>query len=120
MGNWMKNLEVHIPETLAAGVRVMVYAGDLDFICNWEGNHQWTEQMQWAGQDAFNAAAFENFPKVAGQAAGQRKASGGLSFVRIYKAGHMVPMDQPWGPAQDGSELGLRRMTCGASMSRVY
>ena len=95
MGDWMKNLEVHIPETLAAGVRVMVYAGDLDFICNWEGNHQWTEQMQWAGQDAFNAAAFEDFPKVAGQAAGQRKASGGLSFVRIYKAGHMVPMDQP-------------------------
>lgn len=41
MGDWMKNLEVHIPETLAAGVRVMVYAGDLNFICNWEGNHQW-------------------------------------------------------------------------------
>ena len=95
MGDWMKNLQVHIPETLAAGVRVMVYAGDLDFICNWEGNHQWTEQMQWAGQDAFNAATFEDFPQVGGKAAGQRKASGGLSFVRIYKAGHMVPMDQP-------------------------
>ena len=95
MGDWMKNLEVHIPQTLAAGVKVMVYAGDLDFICNWEGNHQWTEEMEWSGQQAFNSASFQDFPLVGGQAAGQRKSSGGLSFVRIYKAGHMVPMDQP-------------------------
>eukprot|EP00238_Polyblepharides_amylifera_P010619 CAMPEP_0196579926 /NCGR_PEP_ID=MMETSP1081-20130531/25785_1 /TAXON_ID=36882 /ORGANISM="Pyramimonas amylifera, Strain CCMP720" /LENGTH=375 /DNA_ID=CAMNT_0041899651 /DNA_START=67 /DNA_END=1190 /DNA_ORIENTATION=- len=34
----MKNLEVGIPTVLAAGVRVLVYAGDQDFICNWLGN----------------------------------------------------------------------------------
>jgi hypothetical protein len=31
--DWMQNLEVHIPNVLAAGVRVLVYAGNQDFIC---------------------------------------------------------------------------------------
>lgn len=51
--------------------------------------------MEWGGQDAFNSTAFEDFLQVAGQAAGQRKSTRGLSFVRVYNAGHMVPMDHP-------------------------
>jgi serine carboxypeptidase-like clade 4 len=31
--DWMQNLEVHIPNVLASGVRVLVYAGNQDFIC---------------------------------------------------------------------------------------
>jgi hypothetical protein len=32
--DWMQNLEVHIPGVLDAGVRVLIYAGNQDFICN--------------------------------------------------------------------------------------
>jgi len=32
---------------------------------------------------------------VGGNAAGQAKSANGLSFVRVYQAGHMVPHDQP-------------------------
>ena len=31
-----------IPELLANGVKVLIYAGDCDFICNWIGNKAWT------------------------------------------------------------------------------
>lgn len=37
-GDWMKSYDIHLPEMLADGVRVMVYAGDQDLICNWLGN----------------------------------------------------------------------------------
>ena len=41
MGDWMNNLEEGIPHVLAAGVRVLIYAGDKDYICNWRGNQRW-------------------------------------------------------------------------------
>ena len=41
MADWMRDLEPVIPPMLEAGVRVMVYAGEDDFICNWAGNRRW-------------------------------------------------------------------------------
>ena len=38
LGDWMKNFDPPIPAMLQAGVRVMIYAGAEDFICNWVGN----------------------------------------------------------------------------------
>lgn len=34
-----------IPDLLHAGVRVLIYAGDQDFICNWLGNRRWVDQL---------------------------------------------------------------------------
>jgi len=35
--DWMKNLEVGIPALLEDGIKVLVYAGEEDLICNWLG-----------------------------------------------------------------------------------
>lgn len=35
--DWMRNLEVGIPALLEDGIRVLVYAGEYDLICNWLG-----------------------------------------------------------------------------------
>lgn len=35
--DWMKNLEVGIPALLEDGIKLMVYAGEYDLICNWLG-----------------------------------------------------------------------------------
>jgi cathepsin A (carboxypeptidase C) len=89
--DWMKNFQTQLPDLLNNGIRVMIYAGDVDFICNWLGNHAWTEALQWPGQSAFNAAQFVDYDNNGGQI----KTASGFSFLRVYNAGHMVPMDQP-------------------------
>lgn len=35
--DWMRNLEVGIPGLLEDGVKLLVYAGEYDLICNWLG-----------------------------------------------------------------------------------
>ena len=99
MGDWMHDFEPVIPAMLEAGIRVMIYAGEKDFICNALGNLRWVKAMQWSGQDAFNKAKPEPFvvardgeEEVIG---GDVREAGQLSFVAVSEAGHMVPMDQP-------------------------
>ena len=38
-GDWMHDFQTMIPEQLAAGIKVLIYAGDQDYICNWLGAH---------------------------------------------------------------------------------
>jgi|TARA_B110000003_G_scaffold14703_1_gene14405 carboxypeptidase C (cathepsin A) len=101
MGDWMHDYEILIPDMIEAGIRVMIYAGEDDFICNWLGNLRWVKAMQWNGREAFNAARPEPFIiQGAGDGeddvvGGDVREHGGLSFVKISEAGHMVPMDQP-------------------------
>ncbi|KPA78503.1 putative mitochondrial serine carboxypeptidase (CBP1) [Leptomonas pyrrhocoris] len=89
-----RNFNYTVPPLLAAGIRVLIYAGDCDFICNWIGNKAWVTALNWPGKAAFNAASDVEF-RVGGRAAGQERKYGNFSFVRVYDAGHMVPMDQP-------------------------
>ena len=35
--DWMRNLEAGIPHLLEDGIKMMVYAGEYDLICNWLG-----------------------------------------------------------------------------------
>eukprot|EP00899_Mesostigma_viride_P013761 jgi/Mesvir1/22386/Mv17877-RA.2 len=97
MADWMSDWEPVIPPMLEAGLRVMIYAGEADFICNWLGNHRWVEAMPWSGQKGFNDA-----PMVPWNGGDAGKAEGGyykafenLSFVKVAQAGHMVPYNQP-------------------------
>ncbi|CAI9104980.1 OLC1v1003786C1 [Oldenlandia corymbosa var. corymbosa] len=92
--DWMQNLEVGIPALLEEGVKVLIYAGEYDLICNWLGNSKWVNAMVWSGQKDFVAAPTVQF-SVNGTAAGQQKSHGPLTFLKVLNAGHLVPMDQP-------------------------
>ena len=83
-----------VSSLLDNGINVLVYSGKEDFICNYYGGRDWTEHMQWTGQDAFNQADRESWT-INGQVAGQVKQSGALTVLEIEGAGHMVPKDQP-------------------------
>ncbi|KAK7344845.1 hypothetical protein VNO77_14992 [Canavalia gladiata] len=92
--DWMRNLEVGIPALVEDGIKVLVYAGEYDLICNWLGNSRWVHSMEWSGQKEFVASTEVPFV-VDGSEAGVLKSHGPLSFLKVYDAGHMVPMDQP-------------------------
>jgi cathepsin A (carboxypeptidase C) len=89
---------------LESGIRVLIYAGDVDFICNWMGNKAWTQELRWSGKEEFNAAGDNKWmyakdgQTVEGGMARTGHAAhgeGSLTFLQVYEAGHMVPMDQP-------------------------
>ena len=90
-----------VPPLLAAGVDVLIYAGDADFVCNWYGNKAWTIALDWPGKDAFHAARDHDWKcyglkaGTARTASGPSKGSGKLTFLQVNNAGHMVPMDTP-------------------------
>ena len=96
MHDWMLQYALIIKPMLEDGVRGMIYAGMEDFICNWLGNWVWVEHSHWDGQANFNQAELKKWASpIDGSDAGEVKSYGPLSFVKIYEAGHMVPMDQP-------------------------
>ena len=65
-----------------------------DFICNWLGNQAWTLALEWPGKTAFNEEGMHDWVRH-GTPSGQARSSGPFTFLRVYNAGHMVPLDQP-------------------------
>ncbi|KAJ9473663.1 hypothetical protein DIPPA_70071 [Diplonema papillatum] len=92
--DWMVNYQTLVRDLLAGGVRTLIYAGDVDFICNWLGNRAWTLALNWPHKAAFNAAPEKPWA-VDGKTAGVARTANGLTFLQVHNAGHMVPHDQP-------------------------
>ncbi|KAJ8523732.1 hypothetical protein ON010_g17387 [Phytophthora cinnamomi] len=102
-GDWSMPFHEFVADMLDDGLRVLIYAGDADLMCNWIGNRAWTLALDWQGKDGFNAAEERAFiahdPLLAdggsGIDAGVVRSFDNFAFLRVYDAGHMVPMDQP-------------------------
>lgn len=98
--DWMRDYQQKLTPMLENGIRVLIYAGDVDFICNWMGNKAWTQELRWSGKKAFNAETDKEwtYTGISGGFARTAQASegqGSLTFLQVVGAGHMVPMDQP-------------------------
>jgi cathepsin A (carboxypeptidase C) len=74
---------------LEGGKRVLVYSGEYDYSCNWEGGYAWIKAMEWEHQSDFNNQEFTNIGY------GNSIKVSNLHFIKFFNAGHMVPMDQP-------------------------
>jgi len=111
MQDWMRNLEVGIPALLEDGIKLLVYVGEEDLICNWLGNSswhiwehivfllkiyvwvldvffcmagnlRWVQAMQWSGQGGFGMSPPEKFV-VDGAEAGSFNTYGPLTFLKV-------------------------------------
>jgi carboxypeptidase C (cathepsin A) len=74
---------------LERNVRVLVYVGSSDWICNWIGNEKWTLAMDWSGKEGFNKQSLRQW-MVDGQVAGVTRSFGNFTFATIDGAGHYV------------------------------
>jgi len=82
----------------------LVYAGNADFMCSFIGNEAWVEALESPFKEEFSrsqglpwtpwgAVGAAGRVRTAGNGAGIETA-GNLTFIEIFEAGHMVPMDQ--------------------------
>ncbi|CAG8500734.1 9125_t:CDS:2 [Racocetra persica] len=94
-GDWMRPYHLLIPPLLENNIRVLVYAGDADFICNWIGNEAWVKELKWSGEKGFNDVKVTPWKTDNGEHAGDVRTYQGFTFLRVFEAGHMVPYDQP-------------------------
>ena len=89
--DWWNYAAPQLIPLLENGVKVLIYSGDLDFICNWKGGDLWTNKLPWSGQKEFNRQKYVK--KATGY--GESKKWKNFEFLRFYDAGHMVPYDKP-------------------------
>jgi len=57
----MLSYAADIPLLLQNKVRVLIYNGDADYMCNWYGVQSWIKSMKWPGQAAFLNAPLSPF-----------------------------------------------------------
>jgi len=93
-GDQLHQNQHYVAELLERGVRVLIYAGTHDFICNWVGNERWTLDMPWSGQETFRNKPLVDWT-LDGHVAGKTRSHGGFTFATIDGAGHLAPHDKP-------------------------
>ncbi|KAK5116401.1 hypothetical protein LTR62_007948 [Meristemomyces frigidus] len=90
--NFISDLEM----VLASGVRVSLYYGDADYICNWFGGQAISLALNYTHSAEFAAAGYEPLT-YNGVEYGEVRQYGNFSFTRVYESGHEVPFYQPEG-----------------------
>ncbi|KAJ6542708.1 serine carboxypeptidase [Mycena capillaripes] len=101
-GDGAHNSAKLLSELVDGGVRLLIYAGNADMMCNYMGNERWLEVLDNSFQSEFVAAASVPWITGSGILAGSVRSAGGaestagnVTFVTIFEAGHMAPFDQP-------------------------
>lgn len=88
------NFLVDLESIVSSGVRVGLFYGDADYICNWFGGEAVSVALNYTNSKEFAAAGYQAF-KWGDQQYGEVREYGNFSFTRIYEAGHEVPYYQP-------------------------
>lgn len=83
-----------LSEVVQAGVRVVIWTGDTDYVCNWPGTLAAADAVEWPGKETFASLTLEPYT-VNGVQKGTFKSLDNLVFMRIFEAGHNVPFYQP-------------------------
>ncbi|KAK1671470.1 Alpha/Beta hydrolase protein [Colletotrichum godetiae] len=83
-----------VEKLLELDVQVSLVYGDADYICNWLGGEALSLTANWSGAESFRDAGYTRL-MVDGEAYGETRQYGKLSFTRVWNAGHEIPYFQP-------------------------
>ncbi|TID18949.1 carboxypeptidase S1 [Venturia nashicola] len=93
-GDDSRNFQPVLQDIVKAGVQVLIWAGDTDWICNWMGNLATANSVKYPGQTKFVAAPLQPYT-VNGKKKGEFKQVDNLAFLKIFEAGHEAAYYQP-------------------------
>ena len=54
-GDEARPFQQYVAELLEKDIPVLLYAGDKDYICNWLGNHAWSDALEYEHHEQFEA-----------------------------------------------------------------
>ncbi|KAG6375076.1 Alpha/Beta hydrolase protein [Boletus reticuloceps] len=94
LDKWSHHTHDYVAALLERGIRVLIYAGTYDWQCNWVANKLWVDKLDWTGNEAYKKKVWRTW-LVNGNAAGETKTSGKLTFASVYGAGHMMSTFSP-------------------------
>jgi len=89
-GDWMRSSVRYLEKVINAGIRTVIYDGDADYICNYQGVENMVNALQHKYSSWYASTPWTPWT-VDGVIAGQFKNAGTFSYVRIFRAGHLVP-----------------------------
>ena len=93
--DFMKPVIKAVDYLISQGLKVVVYQGQLDMICDTPGAETWINKLEWSGLRSFNEATRKALyvEGKKGQTQAFLKSYENFSLYYIMNAGHMVPSD---------------------------
>ena len=85
---------IDLEELVDAGIRVALWYGDKDWVCNWFGGEDLSLGLNITVAEQFAKAGYASM-MVDGAHHGDTREYGTYSFTRIFDAGHAGPFYQP-------------------------
>ncbi|PLW23121.1 hypothetical protein PCASD_15248 [Puccinia coronata f. sp. avenae] len=89
-GDWMFDSSKQLERVIDAGVQTLIYAGDADFIVNYQGVEALVNSLNTTASKSFSTQNFSNWV-IEDEVTGVYKTTNTLSYLRIFEAGHEVP-----------------------------
>jgi len=83
-GDWMRSSRPHLEKVINAGVRTVIYAGDADYICNYQGIENMVNALQHKHSSQYASTPWTSWT-VDGVTTGQFKNAGPFSYVRFFR-----------------------------------
>lgn len=82
-----------LPELLKH-TKVLFFVGDKDIICNYQGIENLIDNLEWNNGRGFSGDTPQLWT-MHGDPVGEWQSERNLTYVRVYNASHMVPIDAP-------------------------
>ena len=79
---------------LESGIKVLLFAGDLDYVCSWMQMEDWLKKLQWPGLERYLSMEYKAYV-LNGREVGKYKRVDNLAYFTIYEAGHEAMIEQP-------------------------
>ncbi|KAI0106617.1 putative carboxypeptidase S1 [Daldinia grandis] len=93
-GDDARSSMTQLSAVVQAGVRVVVWTGDADYVSNWLGTLRVADSIEWPGKKTFANQDMKPYT-LNGVQRGIFKSLDNLTFMRVFEAGHNVPFYQP-------------------------
>ena len=90
----MTSVSENMKFAIESGIKVLMYTGNMDYICNIESQEAWLSKFNWKGASDINKKSYTKWVVNSKEVGEYKKFENFMSLV-VYDAGHMVPFNQP-------------------------